>query len=110
MLQEHKEYFLGLGIYNHVLLQIALFTKIINGINLLIYFTLDVIEYVIEEVTADRSLRKVTMESSRLDSNWFQLTSGSNLVWQGQMSSWSPDEDRLLPNWQEVSSTEFSPW
>lgn len=61
MLQEHKEYFLGLGIYNHVLLQIALFTKIINGINLLIYFTLDVIEYVIEEVTADRSQRLRTL-------------------------------------------------
>ena len=50
------------------------------------------------------------MESSGLDGNWFQLTSGRKLLWQGQMSSWSPDEDRLLPNWQEVSSTEFSPW
>ena len=28
-------------------------TKIINGINLLIYFTLDVTDYEIEEVTAD---------------------------------------------------------
>lgn len=75
MLQEHKEYFLGLGIYNHVLLQIALFTKIINGINLLIYFTLDVIEYVIEEVTADhpevRSIIKETVKMAK-DMNFEQ--------------------------------------
>lgn len=75
VLQEHKEYFLGLGIYNHVLLQIALFTKIINGINLLIYFTLDVIEYVIEEVTADHpevlSIIKETVEMAK-DMNFEQ--------------------------------------
>lgn len=50
------------------------------------------------------------MEASRLGSNGFQLTSGSDILWQGQMSSWSPGEDILLPNWQEeVPSTEPSP-
>ena len=34
-------------------MQITLSTKIIKGINLLIYFTLDVTDYEIEEVTAD---------------------------------------------------------
>ena len=49
-----------------------------------------------------RSPKKVTMVFSGCGGNWAQLTPGSKLLWQGQMCSWSPGEDRLLPNGLEV--------